>query len=63
MLEVNTFWAFVLEIGFVGWLLSAVLFIFKAWDEEDNFYPRKAALWGVILVVFYAIWVVGLMRA
>ncbi len=63
MQEVSTFWAIVLEIGFIGWIASTIAFIFKAWDKEDRFKPKIALRWGITIVIFYAVWVVGMMKA
>ena len=61
--EISTFWSVIVEIGFVGWLGCAVGFIFRAIDEENRLHPRRAAVWGGLIVFFYALWVVGLVKA
>lgn len=63
MNEVSTGWALILELGFFGWITCTILFIFKAFDEAGNFYSRKALFWGLMIISFYAIWVVGLVKA
>lgn len=63
MNEVSTAWAIVLEIGFIGWVASTIAFIFKAFDKEDNFIPKQALKWGIIIVIFYALWITGMMKA
>lgn len=63
MLEVNPFWSLVLLLGVTGWITSAVIFIYQAWDENDEFQPRGAMIWGGVFFVFYALWVVGLVNA
>lgn len=61
--EISTFWSIVVEIGFFGWIASAFAFIFKAIDEENHLNKRNAAIWGGLIVLFYAIWVTGLVNA
>lgn len=63
MLEVNPFWSMVLLLGVIGWISTAIIFIFQAWDHEDNFNPRRALIWGVTFVVFYGVWILGLVNA
>ena len=59
----SVFWSIVLEIGFFGWVGSALLFIFQAIDENERLVKRKAILWGTLLIVSYGLWVVGLVNA
>ena len=63
MQEVSTFWSFMVISGFFGWVSCAFGLIFRAYDAEDNFYPKRALVWGLLIVAFYALWVVGLMKA
>lgn len=42
----NNMWAAVVEIGFLGWVGSAVGFIFRALDKDGKFIGRKALFWG-----------------
>lgn len=61
--EISTFWSLVVIIGFFGWIGSAFAFIFKAIDAENRLVKRNALIWGVLIVVFYALWVAGLTNA
>ena len=61
--EISTFWSIVVEIGFFGWIACAFTFIFKAIDEDNRLVKRSALLWGALIVLFYAIWVTGLVNA
>jgi hypothetical protein len=59
----NHMWAAVVEIGFVGWVGSAVGFIFRAMDKNAKFIGKKALFWGSLILVFYIIWIIGSLNA
>ena len=59
----NNMWAAVVEIGFLGWVGSAVGFIFRALDRDGKFIGRKALFWGISLAVFYTLWIIGMLSA
>jgi len=50
-------------IGVAGWLLSALIFIFKAFPGRGQFLVRPALTWGTVLIVSYIVWIVGMLRA
>ena len=56
-------WAIICEAGFVGWVGCTFGFIFRAFGEDDAFYTKRALFWGGLVVVFYAIWVLGMLKA
>ena len=59
----NVFWSILLEIGFIGWIGCAIGFIFRVFTGEKGFDGRRALLWGGLIIIFYALWIVGMMRA
>jgi len=59
----NVFWTIVLEIGFLGWIGCAIGFILRVFTGEKGVVRRRALLWGGMVIVFYALWIVGMMRA
>jgi len=61
--EISTFWSVIVEIGFLGWLGSAVAFIFRAIDDDNNLKKRQAALWGTLIPLFSALSILGLNKA
>lgn len=61
--EISTFWSIIVELGFFGWIGSTIAFIFRGIDENDHLVKRKALFWGVSIVVFYALWIIGLNNA
>ncbi len=61
--EISTFWSVIVEVGFFGWIGSTIALIFKGIDENDNLVKSKALFWGLAIVVFYAIWIIGLNKA
>ncbi len=60
---INQGWAIVCELGFFGWVGCTIGFIFRAFGDDDTFHGRRALFWGVLVVLFYALWVLGMMKA
>ena len=61
--EISTFWSVIVEIGFFGWIGSTIAFIFRGLTEDNKLVKRKAFFWGILIVLFYAIWIIGLRKA
>jgi tetratricopeptide (TPR) repeat protein len=59
----DVFWSIFLEVGFIGWIGCAIGFIFRVFTGEKGFDVRRALLWGGLIIIFYALWIVGMMRA
>lgn len=56
-------WAIFLEIGFVGWITCTILFILKVFTGEKGFEGKKALFWGPFIILFYAMWIIGMLKA
>jgi len=56
-------WGLICVVGFWGWALATVGFIFKGFPSGGVFKARPAALWGGIVVLFFIIWIVGMTHA
>jgi hypothetical protein len=61
--EISTLWSLIVEIGFFGWIGCTIAFIFKAFDENDHLVKKQALFWGIMIVIFYGLWVTGLHNA
>ena len=61
--DISTFWSVIVEIGFLGWVGCTIAFIFKAIDENNRLVKKNAALFGILIVIFYALFVAGLLKA
>jgi len=59
----SQFWAALCVAGFAGWVASTIVFIFAAFTKDNKFLPRKGLFWGIVIVLFFALWVVGLKMA
>jgi hypothetical protein len=61
----DVFWTVVLEVGFMGWVGSLFGFIFVKWGprkgSEKLLYKTLAPIASA--VVFFAIWIIGMMKA
>jgi len=60
---VNTPWAILVVLSFLGWIGCTVGFIFGAFEKDNRFNNKKALYWGSTVVVCYALWVIGMMNA
>lgn len=60
---INQGWAIACEIGFFGWVSCTLGFIFRSFGEDDSFYAKRGLFWGGFVVFFYALWVLGMLRA
>ncbi|HIE64822.1 MAG: hypothetical protein ABGX83_07520 [Nitrospira sp.] len=56
-------WSILLEIGFWGWITGTLLFIFRAFNTEHQWNMRRGVFWGGIAIFFYALWIIGMMKA
>tara|TARA_B100000315_G_scaffold41491_1_gene36400 strand:+ start:20621 stop:21277 length:657 start_codon:yes stop_codon:yes gene_type:complete len=56
-------WSIFLEIGFIGWVTCTVMFILKVFTGIKGFEGRKALFWGPFIILFYAMWIIGMMNA
>ena len=58
-----TFPSIMSEIGFFGWVSSILLFIFKALSPQGHVKKRPAMFFVSSFIVFYCIWIWGLLNA
>ena len=56
-------WAAITEIGFFGWVGSALIFIFTFLKAGGGIARRKALIWGACTILFYILWILGMVRA
>ena len=61
----NIFWTIILEIGFLGWIGSAIGFItFLLKDNRKlRSFISAAFKWGCVMLVFFVMWIIGMMKA
>jgi hypothetical protein len=58
-----TFPSLINEVGFFGWVLSILLFIFKALSPQGHIKKGPAILFISSFSIFYSIWIWGLFNA
>jgi len=58
-------WSVVVEIGFLGWIAAAIGFIIFASQDhrERRFSNLQAVAWGSMTIIFFFLWLVGMMKA
>ncbi len=59
---INQGWAIICELGFVGWVSCTIGFVFRSFGDDDAFYAKRALFWGGLVVLFYAFWVLGMVK-
>ena len=61
----SVFWTIVLEVGFIGWIGSAIGFLMLSLRGGQTVRLRSAPaiFWGLMVVAFYALWIIGMLRA
>jgi hypothetical protein len=59
----STTWSVVSQVGFWGWLLTAVGFILTVFPGRGLFRSVAALRWGAPMLLFYLLWVVGMINA
>ncbi len=55
-------WAVLAVTGFFGWIACAVLFIMKAFTKTGKIQGRPAVSWIAGFIVFYGLWILGLLN-
>jgi tetratricopeptide (TPR) repeat protein len=53
-------WSILVEIGFLGWVGATVGLIWYVVDEAGNFARRQGVLWGSLMAVCFALWLIGM---
>jgi len=53
-------WSILVEIGFLGWVGATVGLIWYVVDETGNLARRQGLLWGSLMAVFFALWLIGM---
>ena len=59
----NEIWSFITLAGLFGWISATIVFLFKAFPGRGVFVVKPARTWGLVVVVSYAIWIVGMLNA
>lgn len=61
----SIFWSIILEIGFLGWIGSVIGFIIFILGRkgEGRYLHYPAFIWIGLTFIFFALWVVGMMKA
>ena len=53
-------WSILVAIGFLGWVGATIGLIWYVMDEEGNLVRRQGLLWGCLIAVFFALWLIGM---
>jgi len=61
----SIFWTIILEIGFLGWVGSVIGFIIFILGRkgESKYLTFSSLTWIGLIFVFFALWIVGMMKA
>ncbi|WP_224981443.1 hypothetical protein [Geomonas agri] len=58
-----TLWSIVCVTGVWGFVACTIFFILRAFPARDCFEGKAALKWGAGVVVFFVMWIVGMMQA
>lgn len=61
--EPSVLWTVVLLVGFFSWVFAAFAFSVRAVDQHDRWVLPQARKWGAIIVVGFALFVLGMALA
>ena len=53
-------WSVLVVIGFLGWVGATTGLIWYVVDKQGHFARRQGLLWGSLLTVFFALWLIGM---
>jgi hypothetical protein len=59
----NEIWSIVTLVGLLGWISAMLVFILKAFPGRDRFEARPARTWGIVVLISYGVWIVGMLNA
>ena len=59
----NGIWSIITLVGLFGWISSMLVFLFKAFPGRNLFEARPARTWGLVVLISYGIWIVGMLNA
>ena len=62
--EPDIFWTLFLEIGLLGWIGSVIGFLVYALAGKTvRLRPKPAIFWGTAVIIFFTLWIIGMMKA
>jgi hypothetical protein len=56
-------WSILVEVGFLGWVGATVGLIWYVMNEAGRFARRQGLLWGSLMAVCFALWLIGMRLA
>ncbi len=61
----STFWSIIVEIGFLGWIGSVIGLLLSAHkgEREARFLTSQAIAWGTLTLMFFTLWLIGMIKA
>jgi len=60
----DTLWSVVVEVGFLGWIGSVIgLIVFTRTGDRTRLLTSHAMIWGSLVAIFFALWIVGMIKA
>ena len=59
----STFWSIVCVTGVWGFVICTIFLILRAFPARNSFEGRTALKWGAGVLLFFMVWIVGMMQA
>lgn len=59
----GTLWSIICVVGVWGFVICTIFFILRAFPARDRFEGNAALKWGAGMLLFFVVWVLGMMQA
>ncbi len=59
----HDFWSILLLTGLIGWLVTCIVLMLRAFPERGVCNVPSAIRWGGAALFSFAVWIVGLLNA
>ncbi|MBJ6800670.1 hypothetical protein [Geomonas propionica] len=59
----STLWSIICVAGLWGFVTCTIFFILRAFPARDSFQGKAALRWGAGVLLFFVVWIVGMMQA
>lgn len=58
-------WSIIVEVGFLGWIGSVIGLLLSAHKgkQESRFLTSRAIAWGTFTLIFFTLWLIGMIKA
>jgi hypothetical protein len=59
----NEYWAVLSQVGLWGWIASVLCMVYLCFPSYNIFLTRNAVKYGLGVLLFFVLWIAGMMLA